>query len=496
MPLPLNSSRAKQAGCAPMSSNCIVWQGRDLPCISLCKGDTITDVVEKLADELCDLMDMFDLDNYDLSCFNNEVPQIKTFDELIQKILDKICDLEDITPGGGTITPSTCPEDCIVDIATCFYFENETGDTVTTMSLTDYITAIGNKLCKLIDDVTGLTISVEQLQDDVTAIDSRVDTIEATYVKDPDLDYTNTATLDPSLTPRFVTLGVKTIEDAFVAHMNAVGLTTKIYQSMFKGVELADLDALSRTGTYQGLSGWITTMTSLSDSYNNMWIVIKDLRDAVDYLQKNNSLNACGLIKYNFRTELDVSDPSNPTVVFYLDGSQGLTPYRDSDSSGASFTITDSDGNSTTAKLNIISTAANPAGYSYNLAPTSVDETKDLTIELSALLYNPSTNTTCEHLLHSVIRIQDPCTGVTLTPGSTSIEYEVTILSGYTYIVDLYEESGIVAIQSMTINTASPTFTGTFTGLTASTDYEVQVSAVDDEGIRTTCSRLPVTTTA
>ena len=33
--------------CSPISSNCIVWQGPDIPCIHLCTGDTISDVVNR-----------------------------------------------------------------------------------------------------------------------------------------------------------------------------------------------------------------------------------------------------------------------------------------------------------------------------------------------------------------------------------------------------------------------------------------------------------------
>ena len=37
--------------CSPTSSNCVIWQGPDLACIKLCKGDTVSDVVAKLAAE-------------------------------------------------------------------------------------------------------------------------------------------------------------------------------------------------------------------------------------------------------------------------------------------------------------------------------------------------------------------------------------------------------------------------------------------------------------
>ena len=59
---PLNIDKT---GCSNISSNCVTWQGPDIECISLCKGDSITEVVYKMALELCKLMDTFDLKNYD-----------------------------------------------------------------------------------------------------------------------------------------------------------------------------------------------------------------------------------------------------------------------------------------------------------------------------------------------------------------------------------------------------------------------------------------------
>ena len=33
--------------CSPIASNCVVWTGPNIPCINLCKGDTVSDVVFK-----------------------------------------------------------------------------------------------------------------------------------------------------------------------------------------------------------------------------------------------------------------------------------------------------------------------------------------------------------------------------------------------------------------------------------------------------------------
>ena len=48
--IPTNSNNL--TNCDPISSNCVIWQGPDLPCVEICTGDTISDVVAALCTEL------------------------------------------------------------------------------------------------------------------------------------------------------------------------------------------------------------------------------------------------------------------------------------------------------------------------------------------------------------------------------------------------------------------------------------------------------------
>ena len=84
--------------CTPTSSNCIIWQGPDIPCIKLCKGDSITDVVYNFATDYCDLLKELDPSKYDLSCLTNVKCPPDTFRELIQLLIKRICEVEQ-TPG-------------------------------------------------------------------------------------------------------------------------------------------------------------------------------------------------------------------------------------------------------------------------------------------------------------------------------------------------------------------------------------------------------------
>ena len=75
--------------CSPISSNCVIWQGPDIPCIKLCAGDTISDVVFKLATELCTVLDTLNVTNYDLSCFNLVACGPNDFQALIQFLIER-----------------------------------------------------------------------------------------------------------------------------------------------------------------------------------------------------------------------------------------------------------------------------------------------------------------------------------------------------------------------------------------------------------------------
>ena len=119
-----------------------------------------------MATELCVVMDTFNLDNYDLSCFGSGPCNPADFKALMQLILNKICYIQECSgcqdacyPCGTTPTPVafgakaaaasssySLPGDTVVPIAPVFYYTNQYGDLVTTMTVTDYTIAIGNKV--------------------------------------------------------------------------------------------------------------------------------------------------------------------------------------------------------------------------------------------------------------------------------------------------------------------------------------------------------------
>jgi len=92
------------SNCVPISSNCIIWQGPNIECIGLCQGDTITDVIYKLATAYCELSNQLQAGNFDISCI--ECPEgidctVDNIQDLLDVLIAKICELQTSvgTPG-------------------------------------------------------------------------------------------------------------------------------------------------------------------------------------------------------------------------------------------------------------------------------------------------------------------------------------------------------------------------------------------------------------
>lgn len=89
---PIN--KAKQ-GCTPTSSNCVVWEGYDLPGIELCTREDLSSVILKLTNRLSEVCNFLDMSNYDLSAY--EFDEVPDFDKFLQILINKVAALENNT---------------------------------------------------------------------------------------------------------------------------------------------------------------------------------------------------------------------------------------------------------------------------------------------------------------------------------------------------------------------------------------------------------------
>jgi hypothetical protein len=270
--------------CSPISSNCVIWQGPDIPCIKLCAGDTISDVVFKLATELCAVLDTLNVANYDLSCFNLTACGPNDFHALIQFLIEQICALQ--TEVDTLADPSTSPivnttkstgADTLVTVAPCFVIGG-----VTVMTVSEYAQAIGTKVCSLVSQITTINANITNLDLRVTALESA----PAPVFTLPSIP------VDCTLSGTIVSPGSYEIDDVLNALINdntygycalkaATGEAAAIAAAVASQC-IADTDLSLEFGTqfqvaYAGT--WVTSgnLNTAAEAINNLWIAICDI---------------------------------------------------------------------------------------------------------------------------------------------------------------------------------------------------------------------------
>lgn len=257
--------------CSPISSNCVIWQGPDIPCISLCTGDTVSTVIAKLAEELCCMLTTLDINSYDLSCFNINQSKPEDFKAFIQFLVERICALENIDPHTHEgLGEGECPSGCIVTVAEPFQEDGHT-----TMNLTDYALAMGNKIA---DNITEISVNKTAIADH----EVRITTLEVAPAPTFTLpDVTPTCVLPSIPTPMDQVLTA--LETDYCNLRTSTGTSSDVSAAVAAQC-VADTD-LSKTNPANAMiteyaGTWVTPAVSLADSVTNLWVALCDVRDA------------------------------------------------------------------------------------------------------------------------------------------------------------------------------------------------------------------------
>ena len=263
--------------CSPISSNCVVWQGPDISCINLCTGDTVSDVINKLATELCTVLDTLKVSNYDLSCFNLQACGPDDFQALIQFLINQICENEGITPASKEA--SGCP-DCVVSVAECFVI-----GTQRTMQLVDYVQLIGERICNLITEVSLIN---DQLVDIITRITILENTPTPTLTLPSFTIGCQIGSLLSGTSNQIDTLLEEFINNVWCGYVTATGSATELTAAVGRAC-ITDTSVSLTKGTQMsiGYAGtWVddASYTSVADAVNNLWI---SLCDIFTYLSTN-----------------------------------------------------------------------------------------------------------------------------------------------------------------------------------------------------------------
>lgn len=408
--LPISSNTADQ-GCSPVSSNCVIWQGPNLSCINLCKGDTVSDVVYKVATQLCTLQTELDLSDLDLNCLvsfcasANPAPTNQTLAAVLEFIIEKVCCLNTrctVLEGGSSGSSYTEPT---LTLPSCLQYTNAQGQSVTQLVHNQYTLTLGSKICEL-------KTLVDTHTTQISGLNTRVAVLEAKTT--PSLPTVSVQCLTGSSTLVSLDAAVTEVSSQLCSLKGVLGTNSAIGIAAGKQcAQLGTLPALSQTGTMSTISGWKSNVTTLSDSIFNLWLTVCDMRGAIAALK-----NCCGTLDCS-SVIIDFALTANEARDTLTLNFAGLTniPVTLSECSqaGSKLTITDASGKAYSTFIQVV---ANKNGsVNVSLTGSGLNTTLNYTVKLEPCVKN-SEGKTCEKVITKTNFAA--CTNITITSATIS----------------------------------------------------------------------------
>ena len=264
--------------CSPISSNCVIWQGPNIPCVKLCTGDTVSDVVHKLATELCNIMDLLDVNGYDLSCFDLVACKPTNIQELIQFLIERICAIEDVDAGlvaANALEVKSTSADTLVTVAPCFVI-----GTTTVMTVTEYAVAMGNSIC-------GIIIQINAINFQLGLLDGRVTALEAVPIPTFTLpSFPIGCNIDSLISGNTYTIDVileEYINDVWCLFYATTGSSNDLINAISAQCIIGtDFTKVNPAATYNmQYPTFIDPATTVADILNNMWIILCDFYNSI-----------------------------------------------------------------------------------------------------------------------------------------------------------------------------------------------------------------------
>ena len=267
--------------CSPISSNCIVWQGPDIPCINLCTGDSVSEVVHKLATELCAVLDTLKVSNYDLTCFSTIACGPQDFQALVQFIIDQLCAVQSGTTASSTASSKgatfsiaraseTCP-DCVVTVPEEFVV-----GTQKTMQLVDYAVTMGEKIASIVSEVSLMNDQITDITIRVRNLENKPDPVFPALTLQSKCDIGTV----PASTDSEVQVILEQFFDALWCDFYAITGTMASLTNAIGSQSIAntDLTLTNPVANYQTqYPTWVTTPATVADTLTNIWLAVYDI---------------------------------------------------------------------------------------------------------------------------------------------------------------------------------------------------------------------------
>jgi len=355
-----------------ISSEMVLWEGPNIPCLELCKGEKVSSVIAKIGTKLCDLTsDIDELQNLDYTCMINKfnytgallTPENFSFKLLFQLLLDNDCTLKQLIENIASTSATSSVNLQGLDYK-CITAEilNLCGQIPTNPDILKVSQAIINILCDVQDEVADLLIRVITLETQVNSLGN------------PGTGgYT-----EPYIGP--VPVG---------APVGSVGTT----------VQVQDVLTSQCLGDYLTNPDIIQNPINLAQAAKNREVIICDLIERLTLIENSCCSFGCKDIKIGFLQTYTVTTNVYTLTFSFGAGTDIPQVFQDC---GSTFLLTDWKGVTTTI-TNSPSTLTNGSTFTINLTGTGLDTTRNIDIQINTCFTNIQNGLICKDCFGGVL---------------------------------------------------------------------------------------------
>lgn len=268
--------------CTPTSSNCISWQGPSIDFLELCNNASLTEVVYEIAMKMSDIIDVLDVDNYDITCLETGKCGPEEFSDIVNTLTSKLCELyKRDQPVEFDITTATVK----LDKDSCFvaeYGQKKDGEYVTEIPVTYLSKMIANSVCLLNKNVEYTQADISNIEKELKEVSSKFNKLQNEKLDKKEVDR-NCITQSGDVYD-----AVNSISELLCKYTQTLSSPEALENSFTSQCSDLDIKTLfgSPTEKLSDVPGFTINPKSLSDVIKNIWIVTCDMRNAIENLTK------------------------------------------------------------------------------------------------------------------------------------------------------------------------------------------------------------------
>lgn len=292
---------------------------------------------------------------------------------------------------------SECVLKTPLTVAVNLRYTDSNGDTVDKLYPNDYTSLIGSNVSTLKEQYQQVTQILETYGTEIADLDTRVTALESsasTFM----LYVTGTCLYSNDGLPHPIDDAVNRLMGNTCSYNAVLGTPTQLSNAVAAQCNnLNTLPAFSQNSVMSGLSGWVTSPTTIADSENNQWLAYCDARTGI-----SNALAAitptCSQVVIDYQAVLGSSMVFNLFFSGYSFIPSGFTD------NGSIVRITDSGSGVYQTSFDIVakSTDTNPlvlATSGSTLSPTS----SYYTVQVTSKVQNTTLGLSCEKTMYKTV---------------------------------------------------------------------------------------------